>query len=60
MRQYPLIAWTGRSDFIPPDLSGIAKQNPQGQLMVTPERISKAESGRLFADLLADLGKGKW
>ena len=60
MRQQPVIAWTGGGNYIPPDLSGIAKQNPQGQLKITPKPIPKSDAARLFADLLADLGKGKW
>lgn len=59
MRQKPAIAWAGGS-YRPTDLSGIAKQDTQGQLKITPERIAKKEAARLFADLLADLGKGKW
>lgn len=59
MRQQPVIAWVGGS-YRPPDLSGIAKQDTQGQLKITPERIAKREAARLFADLLADLGVGKW
>ena len=59
MRQQPVIAWAGGS-YRPPDLSGIAKQDSQGQLKITPERIARAEAKKLFADLLADLGVGKW
>lgn len=59
MRQQPVIAWS-KSAYNPPDLSGIAKQDAQGQLKITPERIAKAEARRLFEDLLADLGRGKW
>lgn len=60
MRQQPVIAWSGRSDYVPPDLSGIAKQDTQGQLKVTPERLSKVASIRLQAELLERLGIGKW
>lgn len=60
MRQQPVIAWSGRGDYIPPDLSGIAKQDTQGQLKITPEPLTRKASATLFADLLADLGVGKW
>lgn len=60
MRQEPIITWSGRSDFIPPDLSGIAKQDNQGQLKVTPERLSKAATRALQEKLLDRLGIGKW
>ena len=60
MRQQPVIKWSGRPDYIPPNLSGIAKQDTQGQLMITPEKISKAETRKLFEGLLDRLGVGKW
>lgn len=60
MRKQPVIAWSGGSDYVPPNLSGIAQQDTQGQLRVTPERLARAEAQRLFNDLLAHLGVGKW
>lgn len=59
MRQQPIIVWSP-GEYIPPDLSGLARQDTQGQLKVTPERIAKAEAKRLFETLLEDLGVGKW
>lgn len=60
MRQQPVIKWSGRPDYIPPDLSGLAKQDTQGQLKITPERIAKAEVKQLYTALMDRLGVGKW
>ena len=59
MIQKPHIAWSP-GEYIQPDLSGIAKQDPNGQLKITPERIAKAEAKNLFSGLLKKLGQGKW
>ena len=59
MRQQPVIVWAG-SKYSPPDLLGIAKQDTQGQLKITPAPLTRKESATLFAGLLADLGVGKW
>ena len=60
MRKQPVIEWAGSPQFIQPDLTGIAKQDINGQLKITPERIAKAEAKNLFAGLLQKLGQGKW
>lgn len=59
MRQVPIIAWSGKP-YTPPDLSGIATQDAQGQLKVTPERLSKLATRELHDALLKRLGMGKW
>lgn len=60
MRKHPVIELVGRADYVPPNLSGIAKQDTQGQLKITPERIAKAEVKQLYTTLMDRLGVGKW